>query len=322
MTQRKAVPEEIQNSIYTAVESQALTLRTIHSRQSDDRLGVPTFISSLDQYFRPMWAGNLISVIGRPSNFKSGLMQYIARHAAHRLREHEVDDKVVFYCTWEQSVEEFMMLELAAASSNNAESLAEGVVNDQDSLMKAATSLAVRPLWVIGHSIERRKRRPSLTMANITEAIRWVDAEWNIQPELIVLDYLQRITPEPGDRDARIQNSRNVDRAKDMALAMGCPVLLGVQAKRDVDDRRNKLPGMADGAETSNIEHSSDAILSVHMPKTSELPGTNLSGIYGVPLEVHNNLLLTQVVKRKFGKAGALFPLYVRPEINSIDPWP
>jgi replicative DNA helicase len=295
-------------------------MHVIQRRQTLDRLGVPTFISTLDKYYRPMWPGNLISVIGRPSNYKSGVMQWIARNAAQRLKHEKVEDRVVVYCTWEQSVEEYMLLELGATSNNDAEQLAEGVVADQEGLQRAMLNLATRPLWIIGHSIERRKRRPNLTMSNIEQALRWVDNEMGVQPELIVLDYLQRITPESGDRDFRVQNSRNVDRAKDLALAMGCPVLLGVQAKRDVEERRNKLPGMADGAETSNVEHSSDAILSVHMPKMSELQGMDLSNVYGIPLEVHDNLLLLQVVKRKFGKAGAVFPLFVRPEINSIAP--
>jgi replicative DNA helicase len=318
--ERPPAPEEVQNAVYTALESQALAGRTIEHRKGLDRLGVPTFISSLDEYFRPMWPGNLVSVIGRPSNYKSGVMQWIARNAAQRLKFENIEDRVVVYCTWEQSVEEYMLLELGSSSGNDAEALAEGVVADEAGLQRAMINLATRPLWIIGHSIERRRRRPSLTMSNIEQALRWVDGEWGIQPELIVLDYLQRITPERGDRDFRVQNSRNVDRAKDLALAMGCPVMLGVQAKRDVEERRNKLPGMADGAETSNVEHSSDAILSVHMPKMSELQGFDLANVYGIPLNVHDNLLLLQVVKRKFGKAGAVFPLFVKPEVNSIAP--
>ena len=138
----------------------------------------------------------------------------------------------------------------------------------------------------------------------------------------LFLDYLQQMEPEerPNTRNRegtrRMDIFENVYRCKDMALALGCPVILGVQARREVDDRPWKLPQLGDGMESSNIEHTSDKMLSVWMPKTSETVGEPLRGAR--ELTVNDNLLLVRICKQKMGPAGQWMALHVDPGRNEI----
>jgi len=310
--------------VYTPADASVLTLQLIKNSAATAGIGVPLYISSMDaDYFLPMRPGELITVIGRPSNYKSGLMQHIARHEAMKLAaEGRSDKEYVAYMTWEQAVEEMVLYELASFTSQSAADLLQGKINDEVSLKRAANARAVLPLWLFGHSLERRRRRPRMTMIDAEDSIKAVEDGWGQKPSLIVVDYLQRIAHHRPNADPRQNFIENIDRCKDLALAMGCPVIMGCQAKREVDNRNVKIPQMGDGAESSNVEHSSDGILTVFMPKTAYPEGDILPDGYGVDggLAISSNILLVSVAKRKLGKAGRIFPLYVQPEINRIAP--
>jgi replicative DNA helicase len=107
-----------------------------------------------------------------------------------------------------------------------------------------------------------------------------------------------------------------VDRAKDMALAFRCPVILGCQAGRGVKERQWRLPQLDDGQETSNLEQSADKFVSVWMPK-NDYPNQTIDGPTG-PIMVTNNMLIIGIMKQKFGPAPVIGMYHVKPEVNEI----
>jgi replicative DNA helicase len=162
---------------------------------------------------------------------------------------------------------------------------------------------------------ERRRMRPRLSMSGMTNAIEYICNDLTIskwKPKAIFLDYLQRIKPDPEDgRDRRIQMMNIVDRSKDLAISFDCPVYLGVQAGRQVDERADKIPNMSDGQETSNIEQSSDKVYTVWYPIKTEDEGSYLNGY-----EVTKHLWVLNLAKQKLGESNKLFRLYTDPERN------
>lgn len=106
-----------------------------------------------------------------------------------------------------------------------------------------------------------------------------------------------------------------VNKAKDLAISFGCPVVLGVQAGRQILDREYKLPRIDDGQESSNIEQSSDKVISLWYPIKTEMPGDRIEGI---PYEVSENLLICGLIKQKLGIAPVIIPLFVNPAKNIV----
>lgn len=315
--------DSVETLVYTPAEVSSLTIQLVGERRANPSTGVQTGIRDFDDYFLPLRPGQLATIIGRPSNYKSGLAQFIARFNAQEIVRMGLQDKeYVAYLTWEQAIEEMTLYELAQATGQDARQLEQGQVNDWEALMFAATRRGSLPFWLFGHSISRRRQRPRMTMRDAEQSLYFVEDSWGLRPRLIVLDYLQRIAPEPGRQsgDIRIQMIDNVDRAKDLALAMGCPLILPCQAGRQVDSRSVKLPSMGDGQECSNIEQSSDRIITVWMPKTSEPIGSPLPDVLNIPLVVTENLLLVSVPKQKMGPAGEVFTMLVEPGRNEIRP--
>lgn len=323
MTNIPTTKEQIaRESIFTPHEASTLTLGLIESRRNDPDQGVPLYIPSLDAYFKRMRPGELVVVLGRTSNFKSGLMQYISRHHAAYL-EQTGDPRCVMYVTWEQAIEEMTLTELAAATGERPDELAEGKYRDFGNLVARAMDRSTLPMWLMGHSLERRVKRPRLSMSDVERGLAYAADEWGMKPGLIALDYLQRIRAE-GGRDERTQFNHIVEQVKDFGLSMGCPVLLGSQAGRQVMQRRVKIPLIEDAKGTGNIEETADGVLQVLMPKTAEVLHSLLPDEYGLS-EKYGNVFITEDLltitagKRRGGRAGETFAYRVHPEHNHIE---
>lgn len=317
------VEQNTRDIIYSPNEISNLVLDTIQERKAKPGAGVRLGIPDIDKQMLPLRPGELITITGRPSNYKSGLMSFWARWLAKEIANSEdSENKVVIYITWEMAIEEIGLYDLAASSGLSAAELAQGRCSDIDfdNLKTAAMKRAMSPLWLIGHSIERRKKRPRMSMTNVARALIWLEEEMGLKPQIIFLDYLQQIEPErmdnKGEATRRMDIFENVHRCKDMAISLACPVVLGVQAARAVDERPWKLPQMGDQMESSNIEHTADKMLSVWYPcRTEPLD----SSIPDAPeLRVNDHLLIIGLQKQRLGPAGGWWPLYVDPEHNNI----
>jgi len=104
-----------------------------------------------------------------------------------------------------------------------------------------------------------------------------------------------------------------------MSYAMRCPVVVGTQAKRETYSAAWGVPGVADSLESSNLEHTADAVLGVWMPKTGHELGTVISQKGGgKSLEVTENLLILKVLKQRMGPAGNWWALFVDASRNFI----
>lgn len=291
------------------------TISVIKDRHDNKSAGIRTGITSLDEYLLPMRPGELVSVVGYTSNYKSGLMAYIARHNANKITD---DKSAVITFTWEQSIEEQGVIDIAQLTRIDATKMLRGDLTELDwtQLYKGAVQRGSIPWWLVGHSSEGSARRPRLSMSDAGRMLEYIVDVQKIQPVLIVLDYLQRVRRESG-ATLREGFMEIVDRAKDMALAFRCPVILGSQAGRGVRERAWRLPMLDDSQETSNLEQSSDKFISVWLPKNDYAIG-DIVEWGGRQYSVTPNLLVCGIMKQKLGIAPKIIPLHVRPEVNEI----
>ena len=306
--------------VYTPAEVSGLVLEAVEERRGASGAGIRLGIKPVDRELLPLRPGELVTVTSRPGHYKSGLMQFWARNIARDLLKQEKKQEVVVFVTWEMAIEEIGLYDLAAAVKIDAAELAQGRIDDEglEKLRGAAMRRASIPLWLVGHSIKRRKKRTRLTLSNVARALMWIEDKMAFHPRIIFLDYLQQMETErrKGQEIARrLDIFENVHRCKDMALAMGCPVVLGVQAGRQVDGREWKLPQMGDQQESSNVEQTADKMLSLWYPSRSLRTGTE---IQTTDLFVEDNLLILGLVKQRLGPAGMWWPLYVDPARNEV----
>jgi replicative DNA helicase len=83
---------------------------------------------------------------------------------------------------------------------------------------------------------------------------------------LIVVDYLQLLTPQLGVRaENRVQEISNISRTlKAIAKELDVPVLALSQLSRAVEQREDKRPNLADLRESGSIEQDADVVMFVY----------------------------------------------------------
>ena len=314
---------DLQTLVFDPQLASTLAVELVSSLRKDAAGGVRSGVADMDKMLLPMRPGELVTVLGYTSHYKSGWMNWLSKQALKAIQQSEAMDEIVIRVTWEQSVEEDTLSWLAGHSDLSITKLARGMVDEAEwkILERSSVARATTPMWIIGHSqqenSDRRRARPRMTMTDVAQALEYIcnDAtEQKLKPKMIVLDYLQRIRPDPSDGfTKREQMLEAVNRAKDCAIAFGCPVILGVQTGRQVMERDDKTPTIDDGQETSNIEQSSDKMFGVWYPIKTEKAGDMIGG-----QTVTKNLLIVRLLKQKLGEAPKTFALYVDPEKNEI----
>lgn len=283
-------------------------------------VGVTSGLIDLDRVLTPCQPGQLISIIGRPGHYKSGLAQWWARRLAQESLDAEAFGDVVMYVTWEMSLEELGKRDISALAMLDPSEFRYGQAS-QETLAKvdyAAAHGSALPMVYLGHSSASRTARAPQTIWTVEASLHWLREKNGYQPKAIFLDYLNLIQPirEIGRPPSARMDYLEITRAcKDMALALGCPVFLLAQAKREVDDRDPPIPSMRDAQETAALEQFSDKMLSTFYPIKVYQPGMRVNKL---DLDVTPNVLLIKVLKQKDGPSGDLIKLYVDAPVNFI----
>lgn len=320
------VPHTVNDIIYTPPQAATLTINMVEGLEKTKDTGIVTGIADLDKYMTPMRAGELITVVGYTSNYKSGLMDNITKNASGIIKAEE--NEIIVKVTWEQSVEEDTLRWLASDTGISVTQLSQGILQEKEwkTLRTSAGKRGQSPMWIVGHSQQEfaktGRARARMTMNDVFNGMEQI-AGGKItgtkhKIRLVTLDYLQRMRPDPRDGDSRREQMMEaVNKAKDLAVAFGVPVMLGVQAGRQVLDRDDKLPTIEDGQETSNIEQSSQKMLSVWYPIKSEKYGTKIA-LAGDDGNVNTyvvtpNLLIIGLLKQTNGPAPKKIGVFVDP---------
>jgi replicative DNA helicase len=290
--------------------------------------GVSLGWQAIDQTIKPLIAGNLCVIHAYTSNYKTGFMMNWARKMARNIVERDWQDAVVVYVSWEDTVEEMGIYDLAHATTIDATAIQDGKLSDVEMkhLEEAAFKRGALPLWVLGNSLADRHEQPRMTLTQVREALAWLEKAMGRRFVAVFLDYLNLIPPEGAHA---FSDNRRTDimeltyRARDLSFTIGAPVIMGAQSNRITNERAWKLPQKHDVMESSAIEQYSHTMLSLWRPALSEIMDQPLKGPDGKPMNdllVTENLLILGLNKQKRGPAGGWWPLYVDPARNEIAP--
>jgi len=266
------------------------------------------------------------------SNYKTGFMTAWARRLAANIVEREAEHEMVIYVSWEDTVEDMGIYDLAHATAIPVESVLDGKLSAEQMkrLETAAFKRGAIPLWLIGDTSGKGMARKRMTMTHIEKCLGWVSERMEFKPAAIYIDYVNLICPESkaswGAKGRRTDIMELTYRVRELGLMSGCPTIMGAQSSRASREGKWKLPQNYHCLESSAIEQFSDLLLSLWMVSTSETmsdPPVQLIGPDGKPMEgifVTPNLLLMGIGKQKRGPAGSIIPLYVDPTRNIVRP--
>lgn len=231
-------------------------------------------ISQIDDRVIPLRRTSYTAILGRPGMGKTYEMLRLASHHSQQLRKaNPQKPPLVLYATWETSVEEFIGVYSSKYTGITLSDIGRGRA-DLKELQKGMVTVMKDNFAVFGvsHVASRQRGKvPSLpTVQDLYWGVEYLESMGH-RVGVIYVDYAQAIPNERGNMDMRDVTARVSENIVDIksvfCVASGIPGVVGVQARREVDEYRGlKLPRIVDGQHTSVIEQAFDNVFSVTMP--------------------------------------------------------
>jgi replicative DNA helicase len=208
-----------------------------------DLCGITTGLADLDEQIGG-WRGGDLNIIGaRPGMGKTALMLCMAHSAA-------VAGARIGIISAEMSAPQLGARMIAISGKVNARGFRTGKFSEDEwsRITVAMGNDAALPILILDRA------RPSIY------EVRRVATRWKKQHGLDILfvDYLQRVIARGEKRNERV--GEVAVGLKTLARDLNIPIVALSQVKRDVDERKNRVPTMADLADSSELEKEADQV--------------------------------------------------------------
>ncbi|MHB8530404.1 MAG: replicative DNA helicase [Caulobacteraceae bacterium] len=275
--------------------------------------GLSSGLVDMDHKLGGLHASDLIILAGRPSMGKSSLATNIAFNIARRYafeplpdgRRKTASGGVVAFFSLEMSAEQIAMRLLAEVTEVPSDKIRKGEITATEfgRIREASIEIGEAPLFIDdtgGISIGKlaaRARRLKRT----------------IGLDLIVVDYLQLVTVSDGGRmENRVQEVSQITQGlKSLAKELSVPVLAAAQLSRQVENRDDKRPQLADLRESGSIEQDADVVMfiyreSYYLSRAEPKEGTADHLAWQEKMDPVRNLAEVIIGKQRHGPIGTI----------------
>ncbi len=229
-----------------------------HKRQGG-LAGVGTDLISLDKLLGGLHRSDLLILAGRPAMGKTALATNIAYNAAKNFHDTKGNEgAVVGFFSLEMSAEQLAARILSEQSNVSSDRMRKGELSNDEFhvLAQASNTLHEIPIFI--------DDTPALTVSALRTRARRLKRQNDLG--LIVVDYLQLISGSARSRsDGRVQEVSEITRGlKTLAKELDVPVLALSQLSRQVENREDKRPQLADLRESGSIEQDADVVMFIY----------------------------------------------------------
>ena len=219
-------------------------------------VGVPTGLRDLDDKLGGLHRSDLIIIAGRPSMGKTSLATNIAFNAAQKLQSSGKKSSIAFF-SLEMSSEQLstrIISEQARISSND---IRRGRISDEqfDKFLETSKNISELPLYI--------DETPAISIAAMSNRARRIKRLFGL--DMIVVDYIQLMRGTTYNKDGRVQEISQITQGlKAIAKELSIPVVALSQLSRQVEQRDNHKPQLADLRESGSIEQDADVVMFVY----------------------------------------------------------
>lgn len=229
--------------------------------------GLKTGFYDLDKITGGLQDGEVTIIAARPSMGKSALAFNIASNVA-------IDEqKSVLITSLEMGRSECVERMLCSLARVNSSNVKNGTCSQEQKrkLVEAQAVLSQANIFIDDEAMR--------TMSQIAATARRLKRSSGL--DLLVIDYLQLITPD-NPRDPRQEQVSHISRKlKHLARELSIPVICLAQLNRQNEQGNNKRPSLHHLRESGSIEQDADVVLFVHRDEyyaTAEEEKRRLSG--------------------------------------------
>jgi replicative DNA helicase len=273
--------------------------------------GVSTGLRDLDHTLGGLHASDLIIIAGRPSMGKSSLATNIAVNAAKAYRSERqadgstkaVDGAVVGLFSLEMSADQLATRIIAETSGIPSNEIRRGEVDHEqfDRIYHAARALEALPLYIDDTG--------GLSIAQLMARARRLKRQHGLG--LLIVDYLQLLSGSGARRnDGRVQEITEISMGlKALAKELAVPVIALAQLSRQVEQRDDKRPQLADLRESGSIEQDADVVMFIYredyyLRRTEPRPDSPEFGEWQAKCDAAHGIAEIIIGKQRHGPIG------------------
>jgi replicative DNA helicase len=247
---------------FSAALTDAIDMAANAYRRDGGLSGIATSFVDLDQRMGGLQASDLIIIAGRPSMGKTALATNIAYHvakayAASHDSDTPPDGAVVGFFSLEMSAEQLATRIISEQSQIPSERIRRGRIDSEefDRIVEVSQELQNLPLFI--------DQTGGITVAQLAARARRLKRQRGLG--FIVVDYLQLLSGSSRRaQEGRVQEVSEITTGlKALAKELHVPVLALSQLSRQVEQREDKRPQLADLRESGSIEQDADVVMFV-----------------------------------------------------------
>ena len=230
--------------------------------------GIPTGFIDIDKKLGGLQNSDLIILAGRPSMGKTSLATNIAFNAAiNNKKKHGIQSSVGFF-SLEMSSAQLATRILSDLSKVPSEKIRRGELTEKEfnKFIDASRLLEESQFYI--------DDTPALLISSIASKARRLKRVHGL--DVLIIDYLQLIRAS-ATRENRVNEIAEITQGlKAIAKELNIPVIALSQLSRQVENRDDKRPHLADLRESGSIEQDADVVLFIFREeyyKEREKPG-------------------------------------------------
>jgi len=320
--------KELRQSIFSPQMGAEAATDHVKEMKETSAIAVPLYLDGLDKApkerrFTPLRGGWLLTMLACPGNGKTSMAVWHAVQRANWLAKNHLDNRVALFVSAEVDIETVLVQAVSSQTGVPYADILSGDVEPEDE-KKFGDFMAIKvpkiPLWLAGHSSQRRtKKRLSVSDAFVDNVMTEIEG-WGgpdtYQIDITYLDYLQLFALDNRQQLSRQSSkaemvSQTVHNFREIGLNHHSVMWLNSQAKREVEQRNgdDKMPGVADGFYSSDIEHDSTVVAAGWRPGKYYNVGKIMRlGTDNIP--VVDNMFMFTVWKHRYGPSNLGAKLY------------
>ncbi len=227
--------------------------------------GIATGLSDLDRLMGGLQGSDLIILAGRPGMGKTSLATNIAFNVAKAWEGavqpdgsmKTVNGGIVGFFSLEMSSEQLATRIIAEQSGVSSSNIRRGRIDEREfeRIVEASRQMQKLPLYV--------DQTGGLSIAQLAARSRRLKRQRGL--DLIVVDYIQLLQGSSKKGDNRVQEvTESTNGLKALGKELAVPIIALSQLSRQVENRDDKHPQLADLRESGSIEQDADVVMFVY----------------------------------------------------------
>ena len=267
-------------------------------------VGVPTGLTDLDDKLGGLHKSDLIIIAGRPSMGKTALATNIAFNAAKKIQD-DGDKSTIAFFSLEMSSEQLSTRILSEQAKIRSNDIRRGKISEDqfDKFIETSKNISELPLFI--------DETPAISIAALSNRARRIKRTYGL--DMIVVDYIQLMTANNARKDGRVQEISEITQGlKALAKELSVPVLALSQLSRQVEQRDNNKPQLADLRESGSIEQDADVVMFVfreayYLERKEPRPATVEYSEWQAKMNEVSNMAEIIIGKQRHGPTGNVF---------------